>query len=79
METVIGDVFNATVYVMTPKGRIIDLPPGSTPIDFAYRVHTDVGHQTVGALVNNIMVPLNTVLKTGDVVELKTNKSSSPS
>ncbi|MCI6700126.1 MAG: bifunctional (p)ppGpp synthetase/guanosine-3',5'-bis(diphosphate) 3'-pyrophosphohydrolase [Solobacterium sp.] len=79
METVIGDVFNATVYVMTPKGRIIDLPPGSTPIDFAYRVHTDVGHQTVGALVNGIMVPLNTELKTGDVVELKTNKNSSPS
>lgn len=79
METVIGDVFNASVYVMTPKGRVIDLPNGSTPIDFAYRIHTDVGHQTVGALVNGIMVPLNTVLKTGDVVELKTNKSSTPS
>lgn len=79
MEIVIGDVFNANVYVMTPKGRVIDLPQGSTPIDFAYRVHTDVGHQTVGALVNGILVPLNTALKTGDVVELKTNKSSSPS
>lgn len=79
METVIGDVFNASVYVMTPKGRVIDLPKGSTPIDFAYRVHTDVGHQTVGALVNGILVPLNTPLKTGDVVELKTNKNSAPS
>ena len=79
METVIGDVFNASVYVMTPKGRVIDLPNGSTPIDFAYRIHTDVGHQTVGALVNNILVPLNTPLKTGDVVELKTNKNSTPS
>ena len=79
METVIGDVFHANVYVMTPKGRVIDLPAGSTPIDFAYRVHTDVGHQTVGALVNGILVPLNTALKTGDVVELKTNKNSTPS
>ena len=79
METVIGDVFNAAVYVMTPKGRVIDLPKGANPIDFAYRIHTDVGHQTVGALVNGIMVPLNTELKTGDVVELKTNKNSTPS
>lgn len=79
MDTVIGDVFNANVYCMTPKGRVIDLPVGSTPIDFAYRVHTEVGHTTVGALVNGILVPLNTELKTGDVVELRTNKSSSPS
>lgn len=79
METVIGDIFNTSVYVMTPKGRVIDLPAGSTPIDFAYRIHTDVGHQTVGALVNGILVPLNTKLKTGDVVELKTNKNSTPS
>ncbi len=79
MDTVIGDVFNANVYCMTPKGRVIDLPLGSTPIDFAYRVHTEVGHTTVGALVNGVLVPLNTELKTGDVVELRTNKSSSPS
>lgn len=79
MDTVIGDVFNANVYCMTPKGRVIDLPVGSTPIDFAYRVHTEVGHTTVGALVNGVLVPLNTELKTGDVVELRTNKSSSPS
>lgn len=79
MDTVIGDIFNANIYAMTPKGRVIDLPQGSTPIDFAYRVHTDVGHQTVGALVNGILVPLNTPLKTGDVVELRTNKNSTPS
>ena len=75
MSTVTHDVFNATIYVMTPKGRVIDLVAGATPIDFAYRVHTEVGHQTVGALVNGVLVPLNTPLKTGDVVELKTNKN----
>lgn len=79
MNTVTNDVFNANVYVMTPKGRVIDLPSGSCPIDFAYRIHTEVGNQTVGALVNGVMVPLNTPLKTGDVVELKTNKNSAPS
>ncbi len=79
MDQVTTDVFNANVYVMTPKGRVIDLPTGSCPIDFAYRIHTEVGNQTVGALVNGVMVPLNTPLKTGDVIELKTNKSSAPS
>ena len=78
MDTV-GDLFNSNVYVMTPKGRIIDLPTGSTPIDFAYRIHTDIGHHTVGSIVNGALVPLNTILKTGDVVELKINKNSSPS
>lgn len=73
------DVFEANVYVMTPKGRIIDLPNGATPIDFAYRVHTDVGHTTVGAIVNNAMVPLNTELHTGDVVQIKTMKGTGPS
>lgn len=79
MDEVIGDVFNANVYVMTPKGRVIDLPQGSTPIDVAYRIHTDVGNQMVGALINGILVPLNTQLKTGDVVEIRTNKNSTPS
>lgn len=79
MSSVKHDMFNANVYVMTPKGRVIDLVAGATPIDFAYRIHTEVGHQTVGALVNGILVPLNTPLKTGDVVELKTNKNSTPS
>ena len=57
--------FEANIYVMTPKGRVIDLPNGATPIDFAYRIHTEVGHQTVGANVNGTLVPLNTKLKTG--------------
>ena len=78
MDTV-GDLFNSNVYVMTPKGRVIDLPTGSTPIDFAYRIHTDIGHHTVGSLVNGALVPLNTPLKTGDVIELKINKNSAPS
>ena len=79
MNDITNDIFNANVYVMTPKGRVIDLPAGANPIDFAYRIHTEVGHQTVGALVNGVLVPLNTPLKTGDVVELRTNKSSTPS
>lgn len=79
METLTKDVFEANVYVMSPKGRVIDLPNGSTPIDFAYRIHSEVGNTTVGALVNESIVPLNTVLKTGDVVEIMTNKNSSPS
>ncbi len=73
------DVFEANVYVMTPKGRIIELPNGATPIDFAYRIHTDVGHTTVGAVVNGVMVPLNTELHTGDVVSIKTLKGTGPS
>lgn len=79
MATLQHDVFEANVYVMTPKGRVIDLPNGATPIDFAYRVHTDVGHTAVGAIVNNVMVPLNTELHTGDVVQIKTLKGTGPS
>lgn len=74
METLTKDIFEANVYVMTPMGKVIDLPNGSTPIDFAYRVHTDVGHAAVGAIVNDALVPLNTVLKTGDVINIKTSK-----
>jgi guanosine-3',5'-bis(diphosphate) 3'-pyrophosphohydrolase len=73
------DVFEANVYAMTPKGRVIDLPAGATPIDFAYRVHTQVGHECVGAIVNGTMVPLSTELQTGDVVSIKTRKGSGPS
>lgn len=73
------DIFEANVYVMTPQGKIVELPNGSTPIDFAYRIHTEVGHHAVGAIVNNVMVPINTKLKTGDVCEIKTNKNSGPS
>lgn len=77
MDTMQRDIFEANVYVMTPQGRVIDLPNGSTPIDFAYRVHTEVGHSCVGALVNDTLVPLNTPLKTGDVVRIRTSKQYS--
>ena len=70
------DIFEANVYCLTPKGKIVDLPQGSTPIDFAYRIHTEVGNKTIGALVNKVIVPLNTILKTGDVVEIKTSKNN---
>lgn len=79
MDAVSNDVFNANIYVLSPKGRVIDLPPDSTPIDFAYRIHTEVGNQTVGSKVNDALVPLNTKLKTGDVVELLLDKKSGPS
>lgn len=79
MNDITHDIFNANIYCMTPRGRIVDLAQGATPIDFAYRIHTEVGNQTVGALVNGVLVPLNTPLKTGDVVELRTNKNSTPS
>ena len=79
MNVLQKDIFEADIYVMTPKGRVIDLPNGATPIDFAYRIHTEVGDQTVGAIVNGTLVPLNTKLETGDVVSIKTSKQSSPS
>lgn len=76
METLTKDIFEANVYVFTPNGKVIELRNGSTPIDFAYRIHTKVGEMAVGAIVNGQMVPLNTVLKTGDMVEIKTSKNS---
>ena len=79
IENLTRDIFEANVYVFTPKGKVVELPSGSTPVDFAYRIHTKVGDTCVGALVNKVMVPLNTVLKTGDSVEIKTNKNSTPS
>lgn len=65
------------VYVFTPKGKVIGLPSGATPVDFAYAVHTEVGHRTMGAKVNARLVPLETELKSGDVVEIFTSKSPS--
>ena len=76
MEALTKDIFEANVYVFTPNGKVIELTNGSTPIDFAYRIHTKVGDSATGALVNGVMVPLNTILKTGDVVEIKTSKNS---
>ncbi len=77
MSSLSKDVFNANVYVFTPLGKVIDLPTGATTLDFAYRVHTKVGDSAVGAKVNGVFVPLNTVLKTGDVCEIKTSKTAS--
>jgi guanosine-3',5'-bis(diphosphate) 3'-pyrophosphohydrolase len=74
-----SDVFDDRVYVFTPRGDIIDLPTGSTPIDFAYHVHTDVGHRCRGAKVNGKLVSLDYVLKTGDKVEISTAKRGGPS
>ncbi len=74
-----SDVFMDRVYVFTPKGDIIDLPAGSTPVDFAYHVHTDIGHRCRGARVNGKLVPLDNVLKTSDQVEILTAKRGGPS
>ncbi len=68
------DVFQDQVFVFTPKGEVKDLPAGSTPLDFAYRIHTDIGHRTIGAKVNNRLVPLDYRLKNGDIVEIVTTK-----
>lgn len=69
------DLGAAEVYVFTPKGRIVSVPQGGTPVDFAYSVHTEVGHRTMGARVNGRLVPLDTLLETGDTVEILTSKS----
>ena len=76
LDTLSKDIFEANVYVFTPKGKVIDLPAGSTPLDLAFKVHTKVGESAVGAVVNGNLVPLNTPLKTGDVCEIKTSKTS---
>ncbi|MGQ9697198.1 MAG: RelA/SpoT family protein, partial [Armatimonadota bacterium] len=79
LRTVTDDLFADQVFVFTPKGRVIDLPAGSTPVDFAYRVHSEIGHTCVGAKVNGRIVPLNYVLKNGDVVEIFHRPGASPS
>lgn len=79
METVKGDLFNDNIYVFSPRGDVYELPTGSVPLDFAYRVHTQVGHQCVGAKVNHRLVPLETPLNNGDIVEILTAKGRGPS
>lgn len=76
METLQKDFFEANVYVFTPKGSVVDLPNGATPIDFAYKIHTKVGDSMIGASVNGVLVPLSTALKTGDVVDVRTSKTN---
>lgn len=78
MDTLSHDIFDANVYIFTPKGNVICLPNGSTPIDFAYRIHTDLGEHLSGAKVNNVLTPISTKLKTGDVVEVITSKNAFP-
>ena len=75
MKQVQKDIFETSIYVLTPRGKIIDMPMGSTPVDFAYRVHTQVGNNCIGALVNKVIVPLSTELQSGDIVEIKTAKN----
>ncbi|MCG4283016.1 TGS domain-containing protein, partial [Lacticaseibacillus saniviri] len=79
MESVKGDIFSDRVYVFTPKGDVYELSKGSTPLDFAYLVHTEVGNHSVGAKINGKIVPLNYQLKNGDIVEMLTSSSSTPS
>lgn len=75
LQNIKEDIFSANVYVFTPKGDVMDFPNGATPLDFAYRIHTEIGNKTVGAIVNNKIVPLTYKLKTGDVIEIKTSKN----
>ena len=78
VESVKLDLFRDEVFVFTPKGQVLDLPQGSTPVDFAYRIHTEVGHTCTGAMVNGKMVTLDYPLQNGDIVEINTIKKGVP-
>jgi GTP pyrophosphokinase len=78
LENIRQEVFSESVFVFTPKGDCLDLPKGATPIDFAYKIHTEVGNKCSGCKVNGKIVPLNYELKNGDIVEIITSKNSSP-
>lgn len=79
VNSVKDEILNNNIYVFTPKGDIFELPKGSTPVDFAYKIHTKVGDTMVGAIVNNNIVPLNYELKDNDIVKIITNRNSTPS
>src|SRR5699024_12513217 len=70
VESLKMDFFSDMVYVFTPKGDVIELPPGSIPLDFAYRIHTEIGHKTVGSRINGKIAPLDHTLRNGDIVEV---------
>ena len=79
VNSVKDEVLNNNIYCFTPKGDVIELPKGATPIDFAYKIHTKVGESTVGAIVNNSIVPLDYELNDNDIVKINTSKNSTPS
>jgi GTP pyrophosphokinase len=75
VESMKNDVLQEHIYVFTPTGDVIEMPRGATVVDFAYRIHTDVGHHCVGATVNERLVPLDYALQSGDVVKIRTSKA----
>lgn len=79
VNTIKNEVLEDSIYVYTPKGDVFELPKGSTPIDFAFKVHTKIGETMVGALVNDNIVPLSSELHDGDIIKINTNKTSKPS
>lgn len=78
VDSVKLDIFSDQVFAFTPNGDVFDLPVDATPVDFAYRIHSDVGHKTIGALINGRITPLDTKLKNGDIVEILTSKQPAP-
>ena len=75
MDSLRIDLYGGQVFVFTPKGDVVNLPAGATPVDFAYAIHTDVGHRTIGAKIGGKLVPLDYELRTGDTVEVLTSRA----